>query len=141
MVSYDHTHNYIFKYTKELSLKISSSSLAYLCIVFICSSCILFLGQVTALIPATETTPEIPGESIFTYEPGESQASFSMPDHVPPFMDEILPSLLENATLVEVCGNNVECLFDFSQTGDAEFAMATVAVENEAIIASLSACK
>lgn len=64
-----------------------------------------------------------------------------MPDHVPPFMDEILPSLLENVTLVEVCGSNVECLFDFSQTGDAEFAMATVAVENEAIIASLSACK
>ena len=56
-------------------------------------------------------------------------------------MDEILPSLLDNATLVEVCGNNIECLFDFNQTGNAEFGMATIAVEDEATSESLSACK
>ena len=96
---------------------------------------IFFLGQIFA---ATQTTP---GESIFTYGPGEGVDIFSVPSHDPPFMDEILPSLRNNATLVEVCGDNVECLFDFSQTGDAEFAMATLAFENEAIIANLLACK
>ena len=56
-------------------------------------------------------------------------------------MDEILPSLQDNATLIEVCGSNIECLFDFSQTGDAEFGMATIAVEDETTREHLSACK
>ena len=90
---------------------------------------ICFLGQIDAV------------ESIFTYESGESVTTFSEPNHIPPFMDEILPSLRNNATLVEVCGDNIECLFDFSQTGDAEFGMATVAVEDEATSESLSACE
>ena len=64
-----------------------------------------------------------------------------MPNHVPPFMDDLLPILLENETLVEVCGDNVECLFDFSETGDVEIAIYTLAVENEAVIKSISACK
>ena len=64
-----------------------------------------------------------------------------MPNHVPPFMDELLPNLRENETLVEVCGDNMECLFDFSETGDVEVGMSTVAVENEAMIESISACK
>ena len=80
-------------------------------------------------------------ESFFTYEPGESVATFSVPNHVPPFMDEILPSLQDNATLIEVCGDNIECLFDFSQTGDAEFGMATIAVEEEITREHLLACK
>ena len=64
-----------------------------------------------------------------------------MPNHVPPFMDEVLPGLLQNMTLVEVCGDNAECLFDFSETGDIEVGMATLAVENEAMNESLSVCK
>ena len=64
-----------------------------------------------------------------------------MPNHVPPFMDEVLPGLQQNMTLLEVCGDNVECLFDFSETGDIEVGMATLAVENEAMIESFSACK
>ena len=88
-----------------------------------------FIGQITS------------EESIFTYGPGESEATYSVPNHVPPFMDELLPTLLENETLVEVCGDNIECLFDFSETGDVEVGMSTVAVENEAMIESISACK
>ena len=95
----------------------------------------LFLGQIIAVGPTA------PGESIFTYGPGESEATFSVPNHIPPFMDEVLPSLLENETLVEVCGDNVECLFDFSQTGDVEIGMAAIAFEIEATTESLSACK
>ena len=67
--------------------------------------------------------------------------TFSVPNHVPPFMDEILPSLRNNATLVEVCSSNIECLFDFNQTGDAEFGMATLAAKDEATSENLSACK
>ena len=102
---------------------------------------ITVLGQITAAIPATAITPAIPGESIFIYREGECVATFSMPNHIPPFMDEVLSSLLQNATLVDVCGDNVECLFDFSETGYIEVAIATITVENEAMIESSSACK
>jgi len=80
-------------------------------------------------------------ESIFTYEPGENMTKFSDPNHVPPFLDEISSSLMENSTLTDVCGDNVECLFDFSQTGDIEVGMVAMAVENETAIEMQEACK
>ena len=80
-------------------------------------------------------------ESIFTYESGENVDTFSIPDHTPPFLDEILSDLTGNSTLTDVCGNNVECLFDFSQTGDMEVGMAAIAVENETATESQEACK
>ena len=80
-------------------------------------------------------------ESIFTYESGENVDTFSIPDHIPPFLDEILSDLTGNSTLTDVCGNNVECLFDFSQTGDMEVGMAAIAVENETATESQEACK
>ena len=80
-------------------------------------------------------------ESIFTYESGESVDAFSMPDHTPPFLDEILSDLTGNSTLTDVCGDNVECLFDFSQTGDMEVGMAAIAVENETATENQEACK
>ena len=46
-----------------------------------------------------------------------------------------------NSTLTDVCGNNIECLFDFAQTGDAEVGMAAMAVENEAATEMREACK
>jgi len=46
-----------------------------------------------------------------------------------------------NSTLTNVCGDNVECLFDFSQTGDIEVGMAAIAVENETAIEMQEACK
>ena len=80
-------------------------------------------------------------ESIFNYEPGESVVTFSYPNHIPPFLDEILSSLMENSTLTDVCGDNVECLFDFNQTGDAEVGMAAMTVEIEAATETLDSCK
>ena len=70
------------------------------------------LGQVTQ------------NESIFTYGSGESVDTFSDPNHAPPFLDEMLSNLMGNSTLTAVCGTNVECLFDFAQTGDMEVGMA-----------------
>jgi len=80
-------------------------------------------------------------ESIFTYEPGENVTTFSNPNHVPPFLDEISSILLQNSTLTDVCGDSVECLFDFSQTGDIEVGMAAMAVENETAKEMQEACK
>ena len=80
-------------------------------------------------------------ESIFTYEASESVVTFSNPNHTPPFLDEIVTNLMGNSTLTNVCGNNVECLFDFDQTGDVEVGMAAMAVENETATEVQEACK
>ena len=67
--------------------------------------------------------------------------SFLNPSHIPPFLDEILSSLMSNLTLTDVCGDNVECLFDFAQTGDVEVGMATLIAENEVATEMQEACK
>ena len=92
-------------------------------------SYILLIGQVTE------------EESIFTYETGKSVGTFSNPDHTPPFLDELLANLMSNSTLTAVCVDNVECLFDFDQTGNVEVGMAAIAVTNEAITEVREACK
>ncbi|XP_065884099.1 mucin-like protein isoform X2 [Dysidea avara] len=70
-------------------------------------------------------------ESLFTYTLGENVDTYSVPDHIPPFLDEILSSLMGNSSLLDVCGDNVECLFDFNQTGDPNVGMAAMIVENQ----------
>ena len=80
-------------------------------------------------------------ESIFAYEVTENVTTFSNPGHTPPFLDEILSSLMGNSTLTDVCSDNVECLFDFSQTGDATVGMAAMTFENETAIETQEACK
>ena len=80
-------------------------------------------------------------ESIFTYEMGEGVDIFSDPNHLPPFLDEILSNLVENSTLTDVCGTNAECLFDFAQTGEVDVGMAAIAVENETATEMQETCK
>jgi len=80
-------------------------------------------------------------ESLFTYGLDEDTGNFSFPDHVPPFLDEIVSNLTANSTLVDMCGDNVECLFDFGQTGDADIAMAAMMVENETAMEMQDSCK
>ena len=87
------------------------------------------LGQITS------------AESIFTYKVGESVNTFFNPNHVPPFLDEILSSLMRNSTLTDICGDNVECLFDFDQTGDVEVGMAAMTIENETVAELQELCK
>jgi len=88
----------------------------------------------------------IPGQvtdanSLFTYGPDEDVGNFSVPYHVPPFLDELTTSLMNNSTLMEVCGDNVECLFDFGQTGDADVGMAAMMFENQTMLEMQDACK
>ena len=70
-------------------------------------------------------------ESIFQYMEGEDVSTFSKPDHMPPFLDEIIDYLEGNNTFAAVCGNNTECLFDFSQTGNEAVGMATMQFTEE----------
>ena len=57
--------------------------------------------------------------------------TFSQPNHMPPFLDEIRANLTGNDTLTAVCGDNTECLFDFSQTNDETVGMATMQFEED----------
>ena len=81
----------------------------------------IFSGQITE------------DESIFTYAPGDSVATFSDPDHIPPFLDEIASNLEGNSTLTEICGNNAQCLFDIEQTGDINVGIDTIQFEEQAM--------
>ena len=57
---------------------------------------------------------------------GQGVSTFSNPNHIPPFLDEISSNLEGNSTLFNVCGNNTQCLFDFGQTGSEAVGMATM---------------
>ena len=48
---------------------------------------------------------------------------------------------MNSSTLTAVCGDNVECLFDFAQTGDMEVGMAAITVANETATEMQEACK
>ena len=71
----------------------------------------------------------------------EGVDTFSNPNHVPPFLDEILSNLMGNLTLTDVCGSNAECLIDFAQTGEIEVGMAAIAMENETATELQETCK
>ena len=72
-------------------------------------------------------------ESIFTYLSGQSASDFSNPSHMPSFLDEIRSSLEGNSDLVEICGNNTQCMFDIDQTGDTNVGMDTLQFEEQAV--------
>jgi len=46
-------------------------------------------------------------------------------NHDPPFLDEIIDELFSNNELINFCGYNVQCLFDYNQTGDSTIAAQT----------------
>ena len=58
--------------------------------------------------------------------PGQNVSTFSDPNHIPPFFDEISTILEGNVTLTNICGNNTQCLFDFGQTGSEAIGMSTM---------------
>ena len=78
-----------------------------------------YIGQVTE------------GESLFTYPAGLGIANFSNPNHIPVFLDEIDSTTRQQAA--KVCGNNIQCIFDFVQTGNMQLAQNTqyIQMENE----------
>lgn len=72
-----------------------------------------------------------PEESLFTYPEGLTASNFSYPNHMPMFMDELDETTIAAAR--DVCGDNKQCIFDLTQTGNTELAMTTLAVNEENI--------
>ena len=50
--------------------------------------------------------------------------SFSHPEHEPVFLDEVLE--VAGDDILELCGDNSECVFDAVQTGSTEIALDTL---------------
>lgn len=65
-----------------------------------------------------------PSQSLFTYPEGMTAESFSHPEHEPVFVDEVIGSASDE--ILELCGNNSECIFDAIQTGSTEIALDTL---------------
>ncbi|CAH1226370.1 HMCN1 [Branchiostoma lanceolatum] len=73
------------------------------------------------------TVEDGPKKSLFFYKDGEDVSTFTSPDYQPKYTDELVFSDPELETKArEICGNDTECLFDVSQTGDIEVAVITV---------------
>ena len=70
-------------------------------------------------------------ESLFYYENGETVSTLSDPNHIPIFLDEIDNETLNEA--IAFCGGdeNIECLFDFSQTRNEALAQSTANTNNQ----------
>ena len=69
------------------------------------------------------------GDTLFTYPVGMSTRNFSNPSHMPVFLDELSDGLIAEAR--RVCGNDSECIYDFSQTGNEELAIDTMTTNQE----------
>ena len=63
-------------------------------------------------------------ESLFTYGDGEDHASINDDSSYTPVFEVDPDSVPENVKAT--CGDNKECLFDYAQTQDMDFAMSTM---------------
>ncbi|CAH1226410.1 MUC4 [Branchiostoma lanceolatum] len=78
------------------------------------------------------TVEDGPKKSLFFYKDGEDVNTFISVDYQPKYTDELVFSDPELETKArEICGNDTECLFDVSQTGDIEVAVITVEGKEE----------
>ena len=60
---------------------------------------------------------------MFYYLTGETHASFQDDNFTPTFVSDA--TLLASTAGMAVCGDNLQCLYDFMATGDADFARNT----------------
>ncbi len=67
-------------------------------------------------------------DSFFTYPEGMSAADYSFPNHEPVFADEAADSVPQD--VLDACGDNQECIFDATQTGNLEIGMETLTTNN-----------
>ena len=77
--------------------------------------------------------------SLFTYPEGFSVANFSDPTHTPRFLDEVFNDA-SNETRA-LCGNNPECIFDATETGNMEIGLQTLQTNQDNINSQIVACK
>ena len=68
---------------------------------------------------------DTPTNSLFTYQPGESWATYYNPYFVPTYLTEFSdPDLAVQAN--ELCGNDPFCLFDIATTGRIDIGLSTL---------------
>ena len=67
-------------------------------------------------------------DSLFTYTPGQSAATFDDPSFTPVFDLSDLP-FANMSGVAEICGDSLECLFDVGATGDIEVGLVDVEVQ------------
>ena len=77
--------------------------------------------------------------SLFTYPGNTGVSNFSFPDHMPVFLDELSADAIAEAR--RVCGNDSQCIYDFSQTGNEELAMVTMTTNEVNIMDATISCK
>lgn len=66
---------------------------------------------------------EVNDESLFFYDDDKNISTYVITEHEPPFLDEITEELLANVQLTDICGNSLQCLYDYSQTGDSSIGL------------------
>ena len=69
-------------------------------------------------------------ESLFVYKNGTSYEYYQDYDFVPQFRASF-SSPEEEARAREICGNNSQCLYDYSQTQDSQFAANTRRIDEK----------
>ena len=68
---------------------------------------------------------DTPANSLFTYQPGESWATYYDPYFVPTYLTDFSdPDLAAQAN--ELCGNDPFCLFDIAATGRVDIGLSTL---------------
>lgn len=79
-------------------------------------------------------------ESLFTYPSGQTFADYAN-DNVwmPQFIDEVVSGASEE--IRQTCNNDQQCIFDFSQTGDPDIGMGTLATNMNNSMDSMIASK
>ena len=68
-------------------------------------------------------------ESLFTYPVGTTYADYDFPDHIPPYLGEVVANAPQD--IVNICNNNEQCIFDAVQTNNPEIGAGTLStIEN-----------
>ena len=68
---------------------------------------------------------DTPVESFFTYQPGESWATYYDPYFVPTYLPQFSDQDLATQAN-ELCGNDPFCLFDIAATGRVDIGLSTL---------------
>ena len=89
--------------------------------------CLYFSGEITA------------DSSLFTYPYGLTAANFSFPDHMPRFLDEVVANA--SADIIALCGDNAECIFDATETGDTNIGLESLSTNQENTNDQMIICK
>ena len=91
---------------------------------FVCV-CACVWGVVLHVSLYTAGIIDTPVESLFTYQPGESWATYYNPYFVPIYLTQFSdPDLAAQAN--ELCGTDPFCLFDIAATGRVDIGLSTL---------------